>query len=78
MDKGDHPVRYQGGGGLKPEQKAKKAAYDKQYMKEHVVRKLLAFNITNDRDRELLEHINSQTNATEYIKNLIMEDMKKE
>lgn len=57
--------------------KEQKAAYDKQYMKENVVRKLLAFNMVNDRDRELLEHLNSQRNITEYIKKLIEEDMRK-
>lgn len=57
--------------------KEQKAAYDKQYMKENVVRKLLAFNMVNDRDRELLEHLNSQRNITEYIKNLIEQDMRK-
>lgn len=62
---------------MKPEQKAKKADYDKKYMKEHVTRKLLAFNLTNDRDRELLEYINSKPNATEYIKSLIEEEMRK-
>lgn len=57
--------------------KEQKAAYDKQYMKENVVRKLLAFNMVNDRDRELLEHLNSKRNITEYIKKLIEEDMRK-
>ena len=66
-----------GGGGMKEEQKAKKAAYDKKYMKDHVVRKLLAFNLTNEQDMTILARINSQPNATEYIKRLVLEDKRK-
>lgn len=62
---------------MKQETKAKKSAYDQRYMKENIIRKLLAFNRQNDRDRELLDHLNSQPNATEYIKSLIEKDMSK-
>lgn len=62
---------------MKPETRAKKSAYDQKYMKEHITRKLLAFNLTNDRDRALLEYINGKPNATEYIKSLIEEEMRK-
>jgi hypothetical protein len=62
---------------MKQETKAKKSAYDQRYMKENIIRKLIAFNRQNDRDRELLDHLNSQPNATEYIKSLIEKDMSK-
>ena len=62
---------------MKPETKAKKSAYDQKYMKENVIRKLIAFNMTNDRDVALWEFIQSKTNATEYIKGLIEKDMGK-
>ena len=62
---------------MKEEQKAKKAAYDKKYMKDNVVRKLLAFNLTNEQDMAIIARINSQPNATEYIKRLVLEDMHK-
>ena len=75
MDEGKNKFHYYGGGKMRT--KEQKAAYDKQYMKENVVRKLLAFNMVNDRDRGLLEHLNRQSNITEYIKKLIEEDMYK-
>lgn len=62
---------------MKPETKAKKSAYDQKYMKENVIRKLIAFNMTNDRDVALWEFIQSKANATEYIKGLIEKDMRK-
>ena len=62
---------------MKPETKAKKSAYDQKYMKENVIRKLIAFNMTNDRDVALWEFIQSKENATEYIKSLIEKDMRK-
>lgn len=57
--------------------KFNKSAYDQQYTKENIARKLLTFNRNNPSDIRLFDWINSQGNATEYIKRLIREDMKK-
>jgi len=59
------------------ERKARKSAYDQKYMKENITRKLLAFNRNNPEDVEILTWLNAQKNATEYIKKLILNDMKR-
>lgn len=62
---------------LSESSKQKKAAYDMQYMKEHVTRKLIPFNKQSEEDKKILSWLNQQPNATKYIKQLILEDMTK-
>lgn len=52
-----------------------KSKYDQDYMRKNITRKLLAFNKLNPDDMEILAWINSQQNATAYIKQLVREDM---
>lgn len=56
-----------------------KSAYDKQYLKEHIIRKTIPFNRDKKDDMELLAYIESKGNGqfTSYVKALIREDMKK-
>ena len=44
-----------------------KYAYDKQYLKEHVIWKRIAFNNTKKDDLDMLEWINQQDNAKELM-----------
>ena len=60
---------------MKPEQKAKKSAYDQEYAKQNIVRKVLNFNRLNSDDAKILEQLNQQPNMSDYIKRLILEDM---
>ena len=60
---------------MKPEQKAKKAAYDQEYAKQNIIRKVLNFNKLNPEDARALEHLSQQPNMSEYIKRLILADM---
>ena len=59
---------------MKPEQRAKKSAYDQEYAKQNIVRKVLNFNKMNPDDVKALEHLNQHPNMSEYIKRLILED----
>ncbi len=52
-----------------------KSAYDKEYAKQHVVRKQLPFNRLNPDDQRLLQWLDSQPNLTRYLKALIAADM---
>lgn len=54
-----------------------KSAYDQQYMKEHITRKLIPFNLDKPEDKALLDYLNSRDNITQYIKSLIRADMGK-
>ena len=57
--------------------KEQKSSYDQGYMKKHVKRLLLAFNDQNPVDVEILEWLNTPgLNKTEYIKGLILKDMR--
>lgn len=57
-----------------------KAEYDQQYRRDHIITKLLPFNKDKPEDLELLRYAESKGKRkfTEYIKNLIREDMDKE
>ena len=57
------------------ERKAQKSAYDQEYARKNVVRKVLNFNKLNPDDAWILEHLSRQQNMSEYIKRLILEDM---
>ena len=54
-----------------------KYAYDQQYLKANITTKPLTFNRQKPDDMELLEWINEQGNATQYIKRLVREDMER-
>lgn len=56
-------------------QKFDKAAYDKAYYKEKIIRKVINFNRSDPADLALLEWLEQQPNATQYIKSLIRADM---
>ena len=56
--------------------KKEKAQYDRAYMRENILRKIIGFNKTKPEDMELWDWLGQQENVTEYIKNLIREDMK--
>lgn len=55
-----------------------KSEYDKQYARENIKRKHIPFNQNNPEDMALLDWINRQPNATEYIKRLVREDIKRD
>lgn len=59
-------------------EKSRKTAYDMQYAKENVVKKLVPFNLRKPEDVALLDWLNrvGKGNVTGYIKGLIMKDMK--
>ena len=48
-----------------------KSTYDKEYAKEHITRKFIAFNDQNPEDKELLEYISTIPNFSKYVKGLI-------
>ena len=52
-----------------------KGSYDKDYAKKHITRKFIPFNDTVQDDVDLLAWLNQQQNVTQYIKQLIREDM---
>lgn len=55
-----------------------KGAYDKEYAKKHITRKFIPFNDTVPEDKELLSWLATKSNVTQYVKQLIREDMVKE
>lgn len=55
-----------------------KSKYDTNYNQEHVIRKVIGFNENNPEDQKILAHLNRQPNYSKYIKNLILEDIKKD
>ncbi len=55
--------------------KFNKKEYDTEYNRQHVTVKRVPFNENNPQDVELLEYVNSQPNFTQYIKDLIRQDM---
>ena len=52
-----------------------KSAYDKEYAKKHITRKFIPFNDTVNEDAELLAWLATKDNVTQYIKELIRDDM---
>ena len=54
-----------------------KTQYDIDYARKHIKRKFIPFNDTNPEDAILLEWLASKENVTQYIKQLIREDMNK-
>lgn len=60
---------------LSDKAKAKKTAYNIEYTKKNCKCKNLQFNKLIPEDIILLNWVNSQTNGTQYIKDLIRADM---
>ena len=54
-----------------------KKYYDTEYNKLYIKRKFIPFNITIREDQEMLDYLASVGNVTQYIKDLIREDMKR-
>ena len=59
------------------EAKRKKSIYDAKYIKANVRQRTLSFNRNNAEDMEMYDWIGKQENATQYLKGLVREDMKK-
>ena len=55
-----------------------KGTYDKQYAKDHIKRKFIPFNDTVPEDQELLSWLATKPNVTQYVKQLIREDMERD
>lgn len=52
-----------------------KKYYDTEYNKLYIKRKFIPFNITVREDQEMLAHLDTVKNVTQYIKDLIRADM---
>lgn len=55
-----------------------KGAYDKEYAKKHIKRKFIPFNDTVPEDQMILSWLKTKKNVTQYVKQLIIDDMGKE
>ena len=51
--------------------------YIQQYIRDHIKRRLIPFNMDKPEDKALWDWLDGVGNITEYIKNLIREDMEK-
>ena len=54
-----------------------KSAYDQEYTRQHIIRKMVPFNRLQPEDLALLRHAESTGNFTGYVKGLIREDMER-
>ena len=52
-------------------------AYVQQYIKEHIKRRLIPFNMDKPEDKAIWDWLEGMDNITEYIKRLIRDDMKR-
>jgi len=59
------------------EAKKRKGAYDARYIKANIRQRTLSFNRNNPEDMEMYDWIGKQENATQYLKSLVREDIKK-
>ena len=55
-----------------------KGSYDKEYAKKHIKRKFIPFNDTVPGDQMILSWLKTKKNVTQYVKQLIIDDMEKE
>ena len=55
-----------------------KNRYDQEYNKTHIKRKFIPFNDTVPEDQLMLSWLATKPNVTQYVKQLILEDMEKE
>jgi len=62
---------------LSDKAKSNKAKYDVRYVHDHITRKLISFNFENEDDMEMLDWLNQQENITRYIKDLVLQDMRR-
>lgn len=62
---------------LTPDQKAVKMIRDMAYNKEHITKRVIDFNKNSDRDMKILGHLDSQTNKSKFVKDLIENNMDK-
>ena len=60
---------------LSEQSKMNKAAYDMQYAKKNIRRRLIPFNMTVDEDVRIWDWLDGQENMTRYVKDLILQDM---
>lgn len=51
--------------------------YVKEYYRQNITRKVLNFNSQSEVDNALLEWLKSKENYSQYIKDLILEDMRR-
>ena len=58
-------------------QKARKLAYDSQYVMAHQSQRKIVFNDMVDEDNEMKAWLDSKPNINKYLKELIREDMKR-
>ena len=55
-----------------------KGQYDQEYARTHIVRKFIPFNPTvSQDDAKMLSWLSAKPNITQYIKDLIREDIEK-
>lgn len=59
------------------ERKRGKSAYDQEYIRKNIKRKLITFNVNKAEDREMLDWLNGIDNVVGYVKRLIREDMER-
>ena len=52
-----------------------KGKYDQEYNRAHIRRKFIPFNDTVPEDAELLAWLSTKMNVTQYVKQLIRDDM---
>ena len=55
-----------------------KTKYDIEYARAHIRRKHIPFNDTVPEDQELLSWLATKPNVTQYVKQLIREDMERD
>jgi hypothetical protein len=55
-----------------------KNRYDQEYNKAHIKRKFIPFNDNVPEDQELLSWLATKPNVTQYVKELIREDMERD
>ena len=52
-----------------------KLTYIAEYNKKYALKKLISFNILNETDQKILEHIKTKGALSTYVKQLILKDM---
>lgn len=60
---------------LSAESRQKKSVYDQEYAKQNVRRVSIPFNLTVEHDAKLYEYLGTVDNKTQYIKDLVENDM---
>ena len=60
---------------LSEKSKKNKSAYDVEYARDNVVRKVIPFNKRIPEDSRMLDWLDTKQNVTRYVKELIQDDM---